>query len=61
MHVRPQTYIPVGYRISLIDVGLLIEYLIGGAYRSSYTRKNFRAVYSRLCAQVSTITPRKSV
>ncbi|XP_031426109.1 transient receptor potential cation channel subfamily M member 6 isoform X2 [Clupea harengus] len=49
-----KTYIPVGYRISLIDVGLLIEYLIGGAYRSSYTRKNFRAVYSRLCAQGST-------
>lgn len=37
-----------GYRITLIDIGLVIEYLIGGAYRSSYTRKNFRAFYSYL-------------
>uniref|UniRef100_A0A8C7YRB9 non-specific serine/threonine protein kinase n=1 Tax=Oryzias sinensis TaxID=183150 RepID=A0A8C7YRB9_9TELE len=37
-----------GYRLSLIDVGLVIEYLIGGAYRSSYTRKHFRAAYSRI-------------
>uniref|UniRef100_A0A8C8DVH4 non-specific serine/threonine protein kinase n=1 Tax=Oryzias sinensis TaxID=183150 RepID=A0A8C8DVH4_9TELE len=37
-----------GYRLSLIDVGLVIEYLIGGAYRSSYTRKHFRAAYSRM-------------
>ncbi|XP_062399848.1 transient receptor potential cation channel subfamily M member 6 [Sardina pilchardus] len=49
--------LPAGYRISLIDVGLLIEYLIGGAYRSAYTRKNFRAVYSRLCAQEKPDTP----
>ncbi|XP_054439279.1 transient receptor potential cation channel subfamily M member 6 [Pteronotus mesoamericanus] len=35
-----------GYRITLIDIGLVIEYLIGGAYRSSYTRKNFRAFYN---------------
>ncbi|XP_075061136.1 transient receptor potential cation channel subfamily M member 6 [Mixophyes fleayi] len=34
------------YKISLIDVGLVIEYLIGGAYRSSYTRKSFRALYN---------------
>ncbi|KAK1334442.1 hypothetical protein QTO34_005448 [Cnephaeus nilssonii] len=32
--------------ITLIDIGLVIEYLIGGAYRSSYTRKNFRALYN---------------
>ncbi|XP_006892067.1 PREDICTED: transient receptor potential cation channel subfamily M member 6 [Elephantulus edwardii] len=37
-----------GYRITLIDIGLVIEYLIGGAYRSSYTRKNFRALYNNL-------------
>ncbi|XP_053181905.1 transient receptor potential cation channel subfamily M member 6 [Scomber japonicus] len=43
-----QTSLPLGYRISLIDVGLVIEYLIGGAYRSIYTRKHFRAAYSRL-------------
>uniref|UniRef100_A0A3B3XEK7 non-specific serine/threonine protein kinase n=1 Tax=Poecilia mexicana TaxID=48701 RepID=A0A3B3XEK7_9TELE len=41
-----QTSLPTGYRLSLIDMGLVIEYLIGGAYRSSYTRKNFRAAYN---------------
>ncbi|XP_034547988.1 transient receptor potential cation channel subfamily M member 6 isoform X2 [Notolabrus celidotus] len=43
-----QTSLPLGDRLSLIDMGLVIEYLIGGAYRSSYTRKHFRAAYSRL-------------
>uniref|UniRef100_A0A3B4VK82 non-specific serine/threonine protein kinase n=1 Tax=Seriola dumerili TaxID=41447 RepID=A0A3B4VK82_SERDU len=43
-----QTSLPTGYRLSLIDIGLVIEYLIGGAYRSTYTRKHFRAAYSRL-------------
>lgn len=35
-----------GYKVTLIDIGLVIEYLIGGAYRSSYTRKSFRAFYN---------------
>ncbi|CAB1321634.1 unnamed protein product, partial [Coregonus sp. 'balchen'] len=43
-------HIPKGYRYSLIDVGQVIEYLIGGAYRSTYTRKHFRAYYKRLQA-----------
>ncbi|KAM4746146.1 transient receptor potential cation channel subfamily M member 6 isoform 1-T1 [Anableps anableps] len=43
-----QTSLPSGYHLSLIDMGLVIEYLIGGAYRSTYTRKNFRAAYSRM-------------
>ncbi|TMS03286.1 Transient receptor potential cation channel subfamily M member 6 [Larimichthys crocea] len=43
-----QTSLPIGYRLSLIDIGLVIEYLIGGAYRSTYTRKHFRAAYVRL-------------
>ncbi|XP_071338532.1 transient receptor potential cation channel subfamily M member 6 isoform X2 [Trachinotus anak] len=43
-----QTSLPIGYRLSLIDMGLVMEYLIGGAYRSTYTRKHFRAAYSRL-------------
>ncbi|KAM9858169.1 transient receptor potential cation channel subfamily M member 6 [Aulostomus maculatus] len=43
-----QTSLPPGHRLSLIDMGLVIEYLIGGAYRSTYTRKHFRAAYSRL-------------
>ncbi|XP_060988077.1 transient receptor potential cation channel subfamily M member 6 isoform X2 [Dama dama] len=48
-----------GYRITLIDIGLVIEYLIGGAYRSSYTRKNFRALYNNLYRkhkQMTTLT-----
>ncbi|XP_067376278.1 transient receptor potential cation channel subfamily M member 6 isoform X3 [Channa argus] len=40
-----QSSLPVGYRLTLIDMGLVIEYLIGAAYRSTYTRKNFRAAY----------------
>ncbi|XP_077456800.1 transient receptor potential cation channel subfamily M member 6 [Stigmatopora argus] len=43
-----QTSLPLGYRMSLIDMGLVIEYLIGGAYRSTYTRKHFRTAYNRL-------------
>ncbi|XP_076020867.1 transient receptor potential cation channel subfamily M member 6 [Genypterus blacodes] len=43
-----QTSLPRSYRLSVIDMGLVIEYLIGGAYRSTYTRKHFRAAYSRL-------------
>ncbi|XP_067295133.1 transient receptor potential cation channel subfamily M member 6 isoform X3 [Pseudorasbora parva] len=42
-----QTRLPAVYRISLIDIGMVIEYLIGGAYRSTYTRKSFRVMYSR--------------
>ncbi|TRY81917.1 hypothetical protein DNTS_013382 [Danionella cerebrum] len=43
-----QTRLPAVYRITLIDIGMVIEYLIGGAYRSTYTRKSFRTMYSRL-------------
>lgn len=43
-----QTSLPRGYRLSVIDMGLVIEYLIGGGYRSTYTRKHFRAAYSRM-------------
>ncbi|KAM4576523.1 transient receptor potential cation channel subfamily M member 6 isoform 2-T2 [Odontesthes bonariensis] len=43
-----QTSLPIGHRLSLIDMGLVIEYLYGGAYRSTYTRKNFRAAYNRM-------------
>lgn len=43
-----QTSLPLGYRLSMVDVGLVIEYLIGGAYCSTYTRKPFRAAHSRL-------------
>lgn len=43
-----QTSLPVGYRLSIVDVGLVIESLIGGAYCSTYTRKPFRAAYGWL-------------
>ncbi|XP_069481929.1 transient receptor potential cation channel subfamily M member 6 [Ambystoma mexicanum] len=43
-----QSTLPADYKISLIDIGLIIEYLIGGAYRSSYTRKHFRVLYNNL-------------
>lgn len=46
--VCTQTSLPAGYRLSMVDVGLVIESLIGGAYCSSYTRKAFRAACSRL-------------
>ncbi|XP_055974720.1 transient receptor potential cation channel subfamily M member 6 [Sorex fumeus] len=45
-----------GYRITLIDIGLVIEYLIGGAYRSSYTRKNFRILYNNLYRKHKRVT-----
>ncbi|XP_075920424.1 transient receptor potential cation channel subfamily M member 3-like isoform X4 [Petromyzon marinus] len=40
--------LPPDYRISLIDIGLVMEYLMGGAYRCHYTRKRFRALYNNL-------------
>ncbi|NWS69098.1 TRPM6 protein, partial [Crotophaga sulcirostris] len=43
-----QSTLSLDYKISLIDIGLVIEYLLGGAYRSSYTRKHFRILYNDL-------------
>ncbi|KAK1806892.1 hypothetical protein P4O66_005375, partial [Electrophorus voltai] len=43
-----QCRLSVGHKISLIDIGMAIEYLIGGAYRSTYMRKSFRAVYNQI-------------
>ncbi|NXP70470.1 TRPM6 protein, partial [Ramphastos sulfuratus] len=43
-----QNTLSLDYKITLIDIGLVIEYLLGGAYRSSYTRKHFRIVYNDL-------------
>uniref|UniRef100_A0A8B9VEM1 non-specific serine/threonine protein kinase n=1 Tax=Anas zonorhyncha TaxID=75864 RepID=A0A8B9VEM1_9AVES len=43
-----QSTLPSDYKISLIDIGLVVEYLLGGAYRSSYTRKHFRILYNDL-------------
>ncbi|XP_056274950.1 transient receptor potential cation channel subfamily M member 6 isoform X3 [Pseudoliparis swirei] len=55
-----QTSLPIGYRLSLIDMGLVIESLIGGAYRSSYTRKHFRAAYSILQGKEQDASPGSS-
>uniref|UniRef100_A0A4W6FIP1 non-specific serine/threonine protein kinase n=1 Tax=Lates calcarifer TaxID=8187 RepID=A0A4W6FIP1_LATCA len=43
-----QSHLPPNYKISLIDVGLVIEYLMGGTYRCNYTRKRFRIIYNNL-------------
>ncbi|XP_059533913.1 transient receptor potential cation channel subfamily M member 1 isoform X2 [Myotis daubentonii] len=40
--------LPPDYHISLIDIGLVLEYLMGGAYRCHYTRKSFRTLYNNL-------------
>ncbi|XP_042218269.1 transient receptor potential cation channel trpm-like [Homarus americanus] len=37
--------IPRDYRYTLIDIGLVVNKLMGGAYRSYYTRKKFRTTY----------------
>lgn len=43
-----QSHLPSNYKITLIDVGLVIEYLMGGTYRCNYTRKRFRLIYNNL-------------
>lgn len=43
-----QNSLSLDYKISLIDIGLVIEYLLGEAYQSSYTRKHFRILYNDL-------------
>ncbi|XP_067827311.1 transient receptor potential cation channel subfamily M member 7 isoform X2 [Heptranchias perlo] len=43
-----QGNLPPDYKITLIDVGLVIEYLMGGTYRCTYTRKRFRIIYNNL-------------
>lgn len=44
----PQSHLPPNYKITLIDIGLVIEYLMGGTYRCNYTRKRFRIIYNNL-------------
>uniref|UniRef100_A0A7N8XUM5 non-specific serine/threonine protein kinase n=1 Tax=Mastacembelus armatus TaxID=205130 RepID=A0A7N8XUM5_9TELE len=41
-------HLPPNYKITLIDVGLVIEYLMGGTYRCNYTKKRFRIIYNNL-------------
>lgn len=43
-----QGNLPPDYQITLIDIGLVLEFLMGGAYRCKYTRKTFRTLYNNL-------------
>lgn len=43
-----QGNLPPDYNITLIDIGLVLECFMGGAYRSNYTRKVFRNLYNNL-------------
>ncbi|XP_044133004.1 transient receptor potential cation channel subfamily M member 7-like [Bufo gargarizans] len=36
------------YKITLMDIGLVIEYLMGGTFRCSYTTRGFRTMYKLL-------------
>ncbi|XP_065168332.1 transient receptor potential cation channel trpm isoform X4 [Atheta coriaria] len=44
--VRP--HIPRGYIYTLHDIGLVINKLMGGAYRAFYTRRKFRPIYAKV-------------
>ncbi|XP_065218711.1 transient receptor potential cation channel trpm isoform X4 [Planococcus citri] len=44
--VRP--HIPRGYMYTLHDIGLVINKLMGGAYRAQYTRRKFRLIYTKV-------------
>ncbi|XP_076047574.1 transient receptor potential cation channel, subfamily M isoform X4 [Oratosquilla oratoria] len=40
--------IPRDYHYTLIDIGLVINKLMGGAFRSTYTRRKFRIIYNHV-------------
>ncbi|XP_017773710.1 PREDICTED: transient receptor potential cation channel trpm isoform X3 [Nicrophorus vespilloides] len=40
--------IPEGYNYTLHDIGLVINKLMGGAYRAYYTRRKFRPIYAKV-------------
>uniref|UniRef100_A0A1Y1MC38 Transient receptor potential cation channel trpm n=2 Tax=Photinus pyralis TaxID=7054 RepID=A0A1Y1MC38_PHOPY len=48
--VRP--HIPKGYVYTLHDIGLVINKLMGGAYRAFYTRRKFRPIYAKVMNKV---------
>lgn len=45
-------HIPVGYRYTLLDIGQVINKLMGGTYQSSYCRKKFRSIYNAITHKV---------
>ncbi|XP_026996995.2 transient receptor potential cation channel subfamily M member 6 isoform X1 [Tachysurus fulvidraco] len=56
-----QCRLPRRYKISLIDIGMVIEYLIGGAYRSTYRSKSFKAVYNNIHSKMKEGSEDRSV
>uniref|UniRef100_A0A5F9C317 Transient receptor potential cation channel subfamily M member 7 n=1 Tax=Oryctolagus cuniculus TaxID=9986 RepID=A0A5F9C317_RABIT len=56
-HSRELGNLPPGYKITLIDIGLVIEYLMGGTYRCTYTRKRFRLIYNSLGGNNRVLVP----
>ena len=50
--VRPSNHVPSDY--TLIDIGLVINKLMGGAYRCSYVRRKFRHIYALVTSKKST-------
>ncbi|XP_052793004.1 transient receptor potential cation channel subfamily M member 3-like isoform X2 [Mya arenaria] len=41
-------HLPTGYRYTLLDIGLVIQHLMSGAFRATYCRKRFRQKYNAL-------------
>ncbi|KAJ8304156.1 hypothetical protein KUTeg_017739 [Tegillarca granosa] len=41
-------HVPSNHRYSLLDIGLVIDHLMGGAFRATYCRKRFRQKYNAL-------------
>ena len=54
--VRP--HMPRNYSFTLIDIGLVINKLMGGAYQSSYTRRKFCHNYTVLMKKPTPIVGR---
>ncbi|GFV05713.1 transient receptor potential cation channel subfamily M member 6 [Trichonephila clavipes] len=48
--------IPRLYRYTLYDIGLIIEKLMGGAYRSSYCRRKFRHLYNNVMRKIIAVS-----
>ena len=46
-------HIPANYRYTLQDIGLVIEKLMGGAFRASYCRRHFKTKYNTLMRKVT--------
>ena len=45
-------HIPLNYKYTLYDIGMVIEKLMGGAFRASFCRKKFRTMYNAVMKKV---------